>query len=258
MHYLVCYTVFWLIKGSCAQNDVPEAVRKKARSAPGEGSALQSRATSQDAPQAAEAAEEAPTASGQQPASASAPGVEIAAAASAPEAAAAAAEAEAQPDQAAEPMQVDSVEPAGAPPGQDAPAASEQAAASQPGADVPAATNGVAALESQGTVAKTAVSDGKREIDGKDRDGSLGDSRAAISSSKQVPSVNGKSVHEGSDTQQSTEQANGRSSSLPPLQAAKQSKGDSFSHAENGASVEEGAAAPAKHSRPAVKRAKKS
>ena len=276
----------------CAQEDVPEALRKKAEPASTQGSALPSRAVSQDASLATGAATAAAAATEAQPEVASAispvkPDASAAALTEGDAAAPAVAEALPAPQpaseagQAAEPMQIDApaevvgTEQISAAAGAAAESTATEAAADQPQAGVPAAEE---TLDTENKAAQAAditappkggLSLDKQLLCTRSRSDPLDSSKGAPAVSKEAPSVsapngNGTSLHEG-DALQEAEQPNGKALAEPEVQEAAQPEVKPSKPATDGvASLENGmadmgeAAAPAKQSRPAVKRTRRS
>lgn len=276
----------------CAQEDVPEALRKKAEPASTQGSALPSRAVSQDASLATgPATAAAAAADGAQPEVASPPATvvpELIAAAAAEGDTAAQARSDALPapqsaleaGQAAEPMQIDAPAVEGAAEQGLAAAAAEDTAA-QATADQPQAGDAAAEkmLDAKDKALQgadmTAPSKGNLSLDRqllgtRSRSDPLDSSKGAPLVSKEVPSVsapngNGTSLHEGGASLQEAEQPNGEASPHPRVQEAvqpdiKPSKAATIEAAplENGVPDKGEAAAPAKQSKPATKRTRRS
>ena len=271
----------------CSQDDVPEALRKKAEPASVQGSALPFRAASQDAPSAAAAlnSRQLEVASAQDTAvepelqaAAAIEGDTPAAAASAVTEGAPAADQALHPHNAAEPMQIDPVakEAAKPAPSAAAVATAPQAAEGQSEAGPPSAENGVSGQSTGQNAEKTlggldltlipsiAGSD-KQLLGARSRSNPLESSKPADLISKSAPSVSepiaeSGSLHEGGAVLQEAEQANGKSLPSAITEEGKHSKEGAADAGPVQAGVlkEEEVALPAKECRPAAKRSRRS
>lgn len=272
----------------CSQDDVPEALRKKAEPASVQGSALPFRAASQDAPSAAAAlnSRQLEVASAQDTAvepelqaAAAIEGDTPAAAASAVTEGAPAADQALHPHNAAEPMQIDPVakEAAKPAPSAAAVATAPQAAEGQSEAGPPGAENGVSGQSTEQNAEKTlgaldltlipeniAGSD-KQLLGARSRSNPLEGSKPADLISKSAPSVSAPiaesgSQHEGGAVLQEAEQANGKSSPSAVTEEGEHSKKAEADAGpvQTGVLIEEEVALPAKECRPAAKRSRRS
>ena len=277
----------------CLQEAVPEALRKKAETASAQASALPSRAVSQDASLATGAAAvvaAAAAADGAQSEVASPPAAAMPDLAAAEGGVAAAAVTEALPTpqpalqatQAAEPTQTHTAAADEAPEPDSAAAAAPaedrmtMGAANEPQPGDPAAGSRLDAPHGALQAADVAATPGarlgldKQLLGARSRSDPVDGSKGAPLVGKEAPSASAPlgdsgSLHEGGASLQEAEQANGKVLPPPQVQEAAQpaimpgktAAGDAAS-LQNGAPEEGEAAAPAKPSRPAAKRMRRS